>query len=77
MFLGSLTTLVPCDWFYINDIEDWFRLTSFTIPVSQNMLVDTKFTFVQKTERTVICAVLKVCCGSEATLNDHIIFLWE
>lgn len=77
MLLGSLTTPFPCDWFYINVTENWLRLTSFIIPVSQDMLFDRKFTYVQKTETKVICPVLKVCCGREAKLNDHFIFLWE
>lgn len=65
---------IPCNCFYINLIENWPMLTSLIIPVSQSVLFDTKSTYLQKTERRVLCPVLKVCCGSETRLN-HFIFL--
>ena len=65
---------IPCNCFYINLIENWLMLTSLIIPASQSMLFDTKSTYLQKTERRVICSVLKVCCGSETRLS-HFIFL--
>lgn len=70
MRYGSLTILTPCDWLYINFIENFVRLTSL-MSASESMLFDTKPTYTQKVEREAICPVLKICCGSEAKANDH------